>query len=75
MENAKIQKFKCDILGDFQTLCYSTESLAWLSWKLTSKYKIEYFFQEELIKMCNLVKFLFLMEWKISGQEQMHQPN
>ena len=21
VENAKIQKFKCDILGDFQTLC------------------------------------------------------
>ena len=21
LENAKIQKFKCDILGDFQTLC------------------------------------------------------
>ena len=21
MENAKIQKFECDILGDFQTLC------------------------------------------------------
>ena len=21
MENAKIEKFKCDILGDFQTLC------------------------------------------------------
>ena len=23
LENAKIQKFKCDILGDFQTLCIS----------------------------------------------------
>ena len=22
-ENAKIEKFKCDILGDFQTLCYT----------------------------------------------------
>ena len=21
LENAKIQKFKCDILGDFETLC------------------------------------------------------
>ena len=25
MENAKIQKFKCDILGDFQTLCKGRE--------------------------------------------------
>jgi len=24
VENAKIWKFKCDILGDFQTLCIST---------------------------------------------------
>ena len=24
VENAKIQKFKCDILGDFQTLCLSS---------------------------------------------------
>ena len=24
VENAKIQKLKCDILGDFQTLCTST---------------------------------------------------
>ena len=22
VENAKLEKFKCDILGDFQTLCY-----------------------------------------------------
>ena len=27
VENAKIEKFKCDILGDFQTLCeHSSES-------------------------------------------------
>ena len=25
MENAKIEKCKCDILGDFQTLCKSVE--------------------------------------------------
>ena len=25
VENAKIQKFKCDILGDFQTMCYCNE--------------------------------------------------
>ena len=24
MENAKMEKLKCDILGDFQTLCTST---------------------------------------------------
>ena len=25
VENAKIEKFKCDILGDFQTLCRATD--------------------------------------------------
>ena len=25
VENAKIQKFKCDILGDFQTMCEVTK--------------------------------------------------
>ena len=30
MENAKIEKFKCDILGDFQTLCSSLQTATWM---------------------------------------------
>ena len=44
MENAKIQKLKCDIMGDFQTLCQGadwtnkeTKIVAKKLWSIASK--------------------------------------